>query len=107
MTVDKVVLPPFVRILGVDVCIREALEHELDGDDTAKCFPNAALIVYDPQTDYQELRDTIMHEVLHLIDFKLNGKYTIKHSQICSLAAVLPVVLHDNEAFTRWVSSNE
>jgi hypothetical protein len=98
-------LPPFVRLLGVDICIREAQDWELDVDDTAKCFPHAALIIYDPGTDEQELRDTVLHEIIHMIDFKMNGDYTIKDKSVCQLAAVLYPFLKDNCHFTDWIVS--
>ena len=107
MTSKAPVLPPFVRVLGVDVCIREAAETELDGDDVGRCFTNAALVIYDPRTDYQELRDTVLHELIHFIDHKLNGKQRLKEDQVCQLAAVLVPMLQDNLEFAKWLQSRD
>jgi hypothetical protein len=97
--------PPFIKLFGITYTIRE--EEELSEKESAKCYPHAALIVYDPNCNDEELRDTILHEILHIIDFKMTGDYSVKDKVICRFAAGITHVLRDNAHFAEWMVDDE
>jgi hypothetical protein len=100
--------PPFIKLFGITYTIREKeWDQELPEDEVAKCYPNAALIIYDQAADEGELRDTILHEILHIIDFKMNGKFKVKESVICQFAAGVTHALRDNSHFADWMVDDD
>lgn len=99
--------PPFIKLFGITIMIREAEDHELMGEKTAECYPSAALIIYDEACDDEELRDTILHEIIHLIDFKTTGDYNLKEREVCRIAAGITHLLRDNPHFAGWMVDDE
>jgi hypothetical protein len=99
--------PPFIKLFGITYTIREAQGCELSEGMAAGCYPTSALIIYDPDCDDEELRDTILHEILHIIDFKMNGKFKVKDSVICQFAAGVTHALRDNKHLAEWMVDDE
>ena len=101
-------MPPFVQVLGCILTVREAVDDELDSETAAAMlYPHQALIVYDPNLDEEEMRDAILHEIIHYIDFKITGRYELNERQVCRLAACLTATLRTNQELTAWLGELE
>jgi hypothetical protein len=96
--------PPIIRVLGVDLLVREGTKEEMR-DEAGILYPMQGMILYDEDQGDDELRDTILHELIHFVEYKLGFK--LKHELIQILAAVFAAILSDNEELTEWAKNSD
>jgi len=62
---------------------------------------NECLIKYLDNIKGDELRDTLLHETIHAIDYI--AQIGLEEKQVHALASLLLCVLKDNKEFSRWL----
>lgn len=58
-------------------------------------------IHYDAVQDKDQLKDTILHEVLHGVDFA--GQIGLKEKQVAAFATLLLAVFRENPELVKWL----
>lgn len=96
--------PPVIRVLGVDLIVREGTSEEMTEFD-GLMYGSQGLIIYDPTQSSDNLRDTIIHELIHFVEFKLGFK--LQHELVQVLSAVFSAILSDNEELTKWFMNSD
>lgn len=93
-----------INVLGVDVDIRPAETLEIRGE-TGLFFPVKNTIVYALGQEADELRETLLHEVLHAVDMKTAGADSLEERDIHRISACLFAVIQANPDFAMYLMS--
>jgi hypothetical protein len=114
--------PKEIFILGkwYQVKKNKAIAHEGKYGTTAQCTPNEALIEYVPDTEFQNLRDAIWHEVHHGVFYEMGLAADIcmhklqrwdpddlEESIVRRVSTGSLAVLRDNPDFAKWLTRVE
>ena len=99
--VEMTILSKSIRILGKD--------YELIHDNTglsdqnllgrSKCAQQK--IFYADDQGAAQLRDTLLHEILHVVDWTVKAE--LKENQVAAIASGLYAVFKDNPEFVEWL----
>jgi hypothetical protein len=68
--------------------------RELEGDCLGLCDPGEKIIYIKQGQSYQERLDSVLHEVLHAINFEYN--FEIKHQHVYKLAEAMARIYVEN-----------
>ena len=95
--------PPIqgVRIVGKDYTLIPAGEGQLYPVKLGAHVSDRQEIVYSLEQHADQLRDTILHECLHGIDYAMQTR--LKERQIHALATGLYAFLSENPHLVRWI----
>jgi hypothetical protein len=85
-----------VRMLGIDILVREAIGTELPPEEAGVCRIADGLILYDSAMHRTEIRETILHELIHYFDIKLNGNDSLEEEQVSMISNMLFTLFRDN-----------
>ena len=99
----KVTVLPSVRILGKTYKVQPLPEHTMDGEFGA-CNYAYQLIEYNQKLAPDELKDTLLHEMVHIIDHGMQLGF--KEEQVHAVATGLYAIIKDNKEFFQWVLSD-
>ena len=91
--------PKSIKIIGKDYSV--TYEH-LQGC-IGCCDDFEQRINIDPKTPYQLQKDTLLHEVIHAIDYAVKTK--LSEEQVSALATGLYAVFSDNPNFLEWLNA--
>lgn len=67
-----------------------------------RTYQEKSTIFVDATQDIDQLRDTTLHEIIHVLDYNL--KMELSENQVHRLACGLFQVLRENKDFTKWLS---
>lgn len=89
-----------IKIIGKNYSVKEDPELLHDGKFG---FSNSRTqsITYSPGQAHDQVRDTVIHEIIHAIDFGVHLE--LKEEQVHALAAGLYATLNDNPELTKWL----
>ena len=90
-----------IRILGKDYEIVHDNECLSDQNLLGKTKCTQQKIIYTDDQGAASLRDTILHEVLHAVDWTI--KSDLKETQVAAIASGLYAVFKDNPEFVEWL----
>ncbi len=93
-----------INVLGIEVDIREGEGLELRGE-VGLYLPVQQTILYEGKQQPDELRETILHEVLHAIDIKTAGADALLERDIHRLSACLFAVFQANPSLAMYIMS--
>lgn len=98
----QIEVPEQIRILGKRFRVRLLAERDMPRDMMGQvdCLRQEILLRSDVAFDEQA--DTLMHEVIHAIDYVLS--LGLKEEQVHRLAAGICAVLADNGQLTAWLT---
>jgi len=99
----KVSLLPNVRVLGKTYKIQSLPEHVMDGEFGA-CNYAYQLIKYNQKLAPDELKDTLLHEMVHVLDYGM--QLGLKEKQVHTIATGVYSLMKDNKEFFEWVMSD-
>ena len=91
-------IPSSIRVIGKDYKVTQ--EH-LQGS-IGECDDFKQEINVDPKANEQLQRDTLLHEVIHAIDYAVKTK--LSEEQVSALATGLYAVFSDNPNFMEWLN---
>jgi len=91
-------LPVSVRIFGK----RWDIEVRKDQDDFGQCHFDDTKITYKPGQSLENLRDTLLHEIIHGISNEM--KDGVNEKQTATLACGILCVLRDNPGLVRFLT---
>lgn len=89
-----------LRILGKTYFIQPLPEHIHDGEFGA-CNYAFQLIEFNPKLADDELKDTIIHEMIHCLDHGMQTE--MSERQVHAISTGLYSLLKDNKEFFEWV----
>ena len=101
-TVEEVLVPGSVWVLGKMVKIEPVdpdAAPSFGTDRIGEFRPHANIIRYDPGTEIQQIQETIVHEIVHAIDWNLSLGFTERTVQ--RLGVALRQILVENPNFGR------
>lgn len=98
----KVRPPKSVRVLARDIALEAVPGLCEQRGVLGLCDVFNCRIVYDPGFGAVEVKDTLLHEVVHAVDILHNLGMT--EEQVRGLATGLLAVLHDNPKFTQFIT---
>jgi hypothetical protein len=93
-----------LNILGKTFQLKSVTPADLDLYNPASIGAtryNDCLIKYLETLKGDELRDTLLHESIHVIDY--TAQLGLEEKQVHALASLLLSVLKDNKEFSRWL----
>jgi hypothetical protein len=96
-------MPLSVRILGKHYKIEPMNSHAQDGEFGA-CNYAYQLLEYNQKLCIDELKDTILHEMVHVLDHGM--QLQLKEEQVHAVATGLYAIIKDNPEFFQWVLSD-
>lgn len=102
MATKLVKRPDSVRVAGRDYSIDYVLPHPLGTEATGICDNMAQKIVCLEGLTPLEEGDTVLHEVIHAVDFVAG--LDLQERQVRHLATILLGVLQDNPQFATWLA---
>jgi hypothetical protein len=90
-------LPKKIRVIGKDykVISTNRIEH------FGECCHGKLKIKINRRQDKQQLKDTVVHEILHAIDYSM--QLDLEEHQVHTMATGLHAVLSDNPEFSKWL----
>jgi len=94
------VIPGTLRILGK---VWEVAEAPSDFTDSGSCSRDYQKIVVSTTQPLDNVKDTLLHEVLHAVDYCMATKLT--EDQVAALATGLLAVFLDNPAFLEFLNA--
>lgn len=100
---DPTLPPGTIRIIGKYYTVTvDTINSDLVSNNQLGQARNAQCkLLLDSNQDQQQMRDTLLHEVIHAIDYSLNLR--MKERQVHALAAGLLATLRENPDFVRWL----
>lgn len=91
-----------VRIVGKDYSLNPASGRQfLDNDHYGQIIHQNLSILYSVDQSPAQLKDTIIHEALHGIDYAMQTDLEEKH--VHALASGLYAWMVDNKKLVRWI----
>ncbi|MCP5015390.1 MAG: SprT family zinc-dependent metalloprotease [Ketobacter sp.] len=95
-------IPKSCKIVGKRRRIEWGKRIKLDGASVSgACYYDKCLIKVCTKQDPQQMRDTLLHEVIHSLDETLSLDLT--EQQVHALAGGLYGLFKDNPPLTRWL----
>ena len=70
-----------------------------------ECDDFAQTIKIDPKVPHELQKDTLLHEVIHAIDYAVKTK--LSEDQVSALASGLYAVFNDNPNFLEWLNARK
>jgi hypothetical protein len=92
-----------VRVLGKTYKIQPLPDHAPDGEFGA-CNYAFQLIEYNSKLGTDELKDTILHEMVHCLDHGMQLK--MSEEQVHAISTGFYSLIKDNKEFFEWVISD-
>lgn len=92
--------PRFVDVVGKRYSI-EPMEGGPGSGPIGLCVDTQCKILYTADQADQQLQDTVLHELLHAIDYAMALELTER--QVQAMSAGVLQVLQANPEFTRWL----
>lgn len=94
-------LPEKVRVIGHDFTVKKVSDEDGMIDAGQMKISNMTILVKEGQPEIQEA-DTLLHEVIHCIDYLMNLDLT--EHQVTALSTGLIGVFQDNHKFGKFVT---
>lgn len=91
-------LPAEVKIIGKTYKIEPVPEMD---DECGACYDSKQLIKISEDLPQELSQDTLLHEVMHAIDFQMHTN--MKERQISAMAAGLTAVFKENPTFVKYL----
>lgn len=90
-----------VRILGKVITIRPFKDTLLVSHAAGANDVKQGIIEYDMLQTVDQLKDTILHEIIHIIDYEM--QLEMSERQVHCMATGLYSVLKDNGDLAKWI----
>lgn len=90
-------LPVEIKIIGKTYKVESVPEM----DDCGLCYDTKQLIKISEELPQELSQDTLLHEVMHAIDFQMHTN--MKERQISAMAAGLTAVFKENPALVKFL----
>lgn len=97
-------LPKSIRIIGKDYKIEPIEDTSLGTSDWGRADHFKQKLSYLVDQTPQQLRDTMLHEVIHAIEYGV--KLDLSERDVHALSAGICQVLWDNPEFSKWLMRN-
>ena len=91
-------LPKSIKIVGKTYAVEEIPELE---EDCGACYDTKQLIKIAADLPQELSQDTLLHEVLHAIDFQMH--LNLKERHISAMASGLIAVIKENPEFVKYL----
>lgn len=91
-------LPDAIKIIGKTYKVEPVPEMD---DDCGACYDSKQLIKISEDLPQELSQDTLLHEVMHAIDFQMHTN--MKERQISAMAAGLTAVFKENPDFVKYI----
>lgn len=101
----RIVLPGKVRLVGKDYLLIENTSHLMRMGAFGTTSNLDATIDYSLDQSITQLRDTVLHEIIHAVDFSMY--LGLEERQVHALAAGLLGVLRDNPQLTQFLTQGD
>lgn len=98
MPVQTPALPVEIKIIGKTYKVEPVPEMD---DECGACYDSKQLIKISEDLPQELSQDTLLHEVMHAIDFQMHTN--MKERQISAMAAGLTAVFKENPTFVKYL----
>jgi len=88
-----------LKILGKNYTVDQ--DEDLSDEDKGGLTNNRKQTITYIEQHHDQLRDTLLHECLHVLDYGL--ALDLKEEQVHSLACGIYALLKDNPQFAKWL----
>lgn len=92
-----------VRVFGKTYSISK-LSDSVGDNEFGQANYLTQTIAYNPRLGHDEVRDTLLHEILHCVDHAIQTN--LSESQVHALASGVYALIKDNPQFFEWVVSD-
>lgn len=103
-------IPRRLKIVGKVYRIEPVARDTINGNDYGDCHPPECRIRVASDVDIQQIRDTLLHELLHALWSESalgSGEGLCEESVVRQLATSLLATLRDNPALVRFLTEKE
>jgi hypothetical protein len=90
-------IPKKIKVIGKTYTVSENTEM----DHWGRCTYGKILISYDPNQHATQLKDTILHEVIHAVEYSM--QLDMDEKQVHAMSTGILAVLLDNPKFAEWL----
>ena len=94
-----------VRVLGKTYKVRPFQDTLLKTQAAGANDVKLALIEYDPQMTKDQVKDTLLHEIVHILDYDF--QLEMSERQVHCLASGLFSVFKDNPDLSKWILTSK